>query len=188
MTWSRPATEKSMSMSGRVFSSGIQEPLEEEAVANRIDVRDLQAVGGERSRRGPTAGADADPVLLREVDEVPDDEEVVGEAHSREPSSTRSASARGARASRCRTAWPGPSHTARRGSRRRRDRALGTSGAGSCRGRSPRSTVPRPRSVRASASSCPAKSAAISSGVLKKNSLVSNRQCAGFFSVSPDWM
>ena len=76
-----------------------------------------------------------------------------------------------------------PSRTARRGSRRRRDLGHRVLREQDRRGRSPRSTVPRPR-ARASASSCPAKSAAISSGVLKKNSLVSNRQCAGFFSVA----
>ena len=70
-----------MSMSGRSLRAGIQEALEEEAVAHRIDVGDLEAVGGERAGRGAAAGADADPVLLGEVDEVPDDEEVVGEAH-----------------------------------------------------------------------------------------------------------
>src|SRR5262249_61782724 len=58
-----------------------EEPLEEQAVAHRVDVGDLEAVGGERPCRRSAAGADADPVRLREVDEVPDDQEVVGETH-----------------------------------------------------------------------------------------------------------
>jgi hypothetical protein len=62
MTWSRPWTEKSMSM-------------------DRVDVRDLQAVGGERAGGGASSRPDPDPVPLREGDEVPDDQEVVREAH-----------------------------------------------------------------------------------------------------------
>src|SRR4029079_12964106 len=42
---------------------------------------DLEAVGGKRTRGRAAAGPDADPVRLREVDEVPDDQEVVREAH-----------------------------------------------------------------------------------------------------------
>ena len=64
-----------------VLARRVQEALEEQAVADRVDVGDLEAVRGERARRRAAAGADADPVLLREVDEVPDDEEVVREAH-----------------------------------------------------------------------------------------------------------
>ncbi len=61
--------------------AGFEEALEEEAVPHRVDVGDLEAVRGERAGSRAASGADADPVLLREVDEVPDDEEVVGEAH-----------------------------------------------------------------------------------------------------------
>ncbi len=38
-------------------------------------------VGDERARRGAAARADRDAVRLREADEVPDDQEVVGEPH-----------------------------------------------------------------------------------------------------------
>ena len=66
---------------GEVLARRVQEPLEEQPVAQRVDVRDLEAVRSQRSGGRPAAGADADPVRLREVDEVPHDQEVVREAH-----------------------------------------------------------------------------------------------------------
>ena len=66
---------------GHRLAARVQEALEEEVVADRVDVRDLEAVGGERARGRAAARADRDAVALREVDEVPDDQEVVGEAH-----------------------------------------------------------------------------------------------------------
>ena len=65
----------------QVLASRVEEALEEEAVAHRVDVRDLQAVRGDRPGGRAAARADAHAVLLREVDEVPDDEEVVREPH-----------------------------------------------------------------------------------------------------------
>ena len=65
----------------QVLARRVQEALEEQAVAQRVDVGDLEAVGGERTGRRAAPGADADPVLLGEVDEIPDDQEVVREAH-----------------------------------------------------------------------------------------------------------
>ena len=62
---------------------GIQEALEEQVELHRVDVRDLQAVGDERSRRRSAPGPDRDPVLAREPDEVPHDQEVAGESHLR---------------------------------------------------------------------------------------------------------
>ncbi len=64
-----------------VGAGRVQEALEEEAVAHRVDVRDLEAVRRQRARRRAAARPDADTVALREVDEVPDDEEVVREPH-----------------------------------------------------------------------------------------------------------
>src|SRR6266478_8358284 len=60
---------------------GVQEALEEEAVTDRVDVRDPEAVRGERPGRGAAAGPDGDPLLARVMDEVPDDQEVAGESH-----------------------------------------------------------------------------------------------------------
>ncbi len=65
----------------QVLARRVQEPLEEQPVAHRIDVGDLEAVGGQRAGGRAAARPDAHPVRLREVDEVPDDEEVVREPH-----------------------------------------------------------------------------------------------------------
>src|SRR5262249_52165056 len=59
----------------------VEEPLEEEVVADRVEVRDLEAVRDEAAGGRAAARADADSVPLREADEVGDDQEVVGEAH-----------------------------------------------------------------------------------------------------------
>ena len=60
---------------------GIQEALEEEIVAERIEVRDAQTVGDQGAGAGAAARAHRDAVLLGPADEVGDDEEVAGEAH-----------------------------------------------------------------------------------------------------------
>ena len=64
-----------------LLAARIEEALEEQVVADRVDVGDLERVRRERAGGRAAARADADPVHLREVDEVPDDQEVVGEAH-----------------------------------------------------------------------------------------------------------
>src|SRR5205085_8049719 len=66
---------------GKRLAAGVQEPLEQEVVLDRVDIRDLEAVRDERARRRAAARPHADAVPLREVDEVPDDQEVVDEAH-----------------------------------------------------------------------------------------------------------
>src|SRR5207253_2759834 len=63
------------------LAARVEEALEEQPVADRVDVGDLEAVGGERAGRAASPRADLDPASLRERDEVPDDQEVVGEAH-----------------------------------------------------------------------------------------------------------
>src|SRR5581483_9718215 len=66
---------------GHRLAARVEESLEEKVVADRVEVRDLEAVGDEAPGRRAAARADADPVPLGEADEVPDDQEVVGEAH-----------------------------------------------------------------------------------------------------------
>ena len=66
---------------GHVLAGRVEEALEEEPVAHRVDVRDRERVRGERAGRAAAARADRDTVPLREADEVGDDEEVVREAH-----------------------------------------------------------------------------------------------------------
>ena len=63
------------------LAARVEEALEEEVVLDRVDVGDLERVGDDRPGRRAAARPDADPVRLREADEVPDDQEVVGEAH-----------------------------------------------------------------------------------------------------------
>ena len=62
----------------------IQEPLEQQPVAQRIEVGDPQGVRHDRPRRRSPARADADPLLAREPDQVPHDQEVPREPHLRD--------------------------------------------------------------------------------------------------------
>ena len=64
-----------------VLAGRVEEALEHEPVAHRVDVGDPEAVGSERAGGAAAARPDRDAVALREVDEVGDDQEVVGEAH-----------------------------------------------------------------------------------------------------------
>ena len=63
---------------GHGHALGVEEALEEQAVAQRVQVGDLHGVGGHRPGARATARADPDAVLLGPVDEVGDDEEVPG--------------------------------------------------------------------------------------------------------------
>ena len=62
----------------------VEEPLEDQAVLERVEVGDPHGVRGHRPGARPAARADPDPVLLGPVDEVGDDEEIAGEAHLRD--------------------------------------------------------------------------------------------------------
>ena len=67
---------------GHVLAGRVEEALEQEPVAHRVDVGDPEAVGGERA--GGAAAARARPrrrSRFAKRDEVGDDQEVVGEAH-----------------------------------------------------------------------------------------------------------
>ena len=66
---------------GHGLAARVEEALEQEVVPNGVDVRDLERVGGDGSRGRSSTRADLDAVLLREADEVPDDQEVVRETH-----------------------------------------------------------------------------------------------------------
>ena len=59
----------------------IEEALEEQLVLERIDVRDLHAVGDERSGGGATAGTYGNSLLAGVADKVPDDHEIAGKLH-----------------------------------------------------------------------------------------------------------
>ncbi len=60
---------------------GVEEPLEQQPVLQRVDVGDAERVRHHAARRGATARADRDAVVLGPHDEVRDDQEVRREAH-----------------------------------------------------------------------------------------------------------
>ena len=66
---------------GHRDSVGIQEPLEQQVVLYRVDVRDAKRVGNGRARSGATPRAHPHAHLSRVRDVVVYDEEVAGEAH-----------------------------------------------------------------------------------------------------------
>ena len=59
----------------------IEESLKEQIVFDGINVRDVQAVSGDTSRRASSSGPDHDVVLPGEIDVVPNDQEVIHIAH-----------------------------------------------------------------------------------------------------------
>ncbi len=60
---------------------GVEEPLEDQLVVDRVEVGDAQDVGDQRARRGPAAGADAQLDRARVVEQVGRHQEVAREAH-----------------------------------------------------------------------------------------------------------
>ena len=58
----------------------IQKPLENESVTHRIEVRDAEHIRHHASRGRTAARSDRNSALLGVMDEVPDDEEIAGEA------------------------------------------------------------------------------------------------------------
>ena len=60
---------------------GVEEPLEDQLVLDRVEVGDAQDVGDQRAGRRPAAGAAPDADRLGVLDEVGGDQEVAGEAH-----------------------------------------------------------------------------------------------------------
>ncbi len=62
----------------------IEEALEQQLVAQRIEVRDAERIRDQRARAGAAARSHRDAVRLGPVDEVRDDQEVAGEAHLRD--------------------------------------------------------------------------------------------------------
>ncbi len=67
---------------GHLLALGVQEPLEDQPVPQGVEVGDAQAVRHDGPGGRPTPGADPRAALAGEADEVPDDQEVPGEAHA----------------------------------------------------------------------------------------------------------
>ena len=61
---------------------GIEEALEQQREAQRIDVGDGERIGDQRARARAASRPDRDAVRLRPFDEVGDDQEVAGELHA----------------------------------------------------------------------------------------------------------
>ena len=66
---------------GHLDPARVEEPFEEQVVADGIDVDDLEAVGHAASGGRSPAGSDPDPPRAGEADQVPHHQEVGGEAH-----------------------------------------------------------------------------------------------------------
>src|SRR5262249_48113083 len=66
---------------GHGHALGIQEALEQQVVAQRIEVGDSEAVGDERACARTATGPDRNAVALRPVDEVGNDQEIAGKSH-----------------------------------------------------------------------------------------------------------
>jgi hypothetical protein len=60
---------------------GIQEALEQQVVAQRLDVRDAQRVGDQRAGARAASGAHRHAVIARPADEIRNDQKVAGKAH-----------------------------------------------------------------------------------------------------------
>ena len=81
ITSPRRRMQKSMSMSGMLMRSGLRKRSKSRSYCERIDVGDAQRVGDHRAGRRAAARAHRDVVLAGVADEVPDHQEVAGEAH-----------------------------------------------------------------------------------------------------------
>ncbi len=66
---------------GHRHALGVQEPLEQQIEAHRVEIGDRQRPGGERPGARPAPRPHRDAVRLRPLDEIGDDQEIPGEAH-----------------------------------------------------------------------------------------------------------
>ena len=64
---------------GRRNAIRIQEPLENQAELKRIDVGDSEDISDHRAGGRAAPGTDRDPVFLREMNEIPNDQEITDE-------------------------------------------------------------------------------------------------------------
>ncbi len=61
---------------------GVEEALEEEVEAQRVEIGDAERPGDQRARPRAAPRTDGDPLLARPADEIGDDEEIPREAHA----------------------------------------------------------------------------------------------------------
>ncbi len=67
---------------GHRYALRIEEALEQQPEANRIEISDGQRIGHERSRARAAAGPDRNALRLRPLDEIGDDQEIAGIFHA----------------------------------------------------------------------------------------------------------
>ena len=137
---------------GHLLAPGVQEPLEEQVVADGVEVHDPEAVGDAAPRGRAPPRAHPDPALPGMADQVPDHQEVRREAHAGDDAELvvdalahrfgqrRAVPALGARQGRD---GAGRRRPVARRCRRRIRRAPGTPGGRSRRTRSRRWPAPR---------------------------------------------
>ena len=66
---------------GHGYPLRVEKTLEQQVVAQRVEVGDTETVGHQRARAGAASGAHRHAVVLGPADEVGDDQEVAGETH-----------------------------------------------------------------------------------------------------------
>ena len=64
----------------RADALGVQEPLKNEPVAERVDIRDSQHIRDEGACRRASAGTNGNAAFLRVADEIPHDEKIADES------------------------------------------------------------------------------------------------------------
>ncbi len=69
---------------GHRHALGVEEPLEQEAEAQRIEVGDRQGPGDDRAGPRAAPGTDRDALALRPLDEIGDDQEIAGKPGPRD--------------------------------------------------------------------------------------------------------
>ena len=79
ITSPRRFSQKSMSISGGLMRSSFRNRSKMRPFSIGIDVGDLERIGDQAARRRTTAGPDGNPAILREADEVANDQKVGGE-------------------------------------------------------------------------------------------------------------
>jgi len=60
---------------------GVEKPLEQQPETQRVEIGDRQSPGDDRARARPASGTDRDPLALRPLDDVGDDQEIAGKSH-----------------------------------------------------------------------------------------------------------
>ena len=60
---------------------GIQEPLEQQVIRQRVQIGDAEGVGDQRAGAGAAPRPDRHPMRPRPLDEIGDDQEIAGKAH-----------------------------------------------------------------------------------------------------------